>query len=207
MTGFDDAESGLISTLSCRVRCLTIDQAGHWKMSPRRLRALESAGWIESYVAAAHPMIPLEEPLLIHSPDDNEPALAAISRHLMTRFDRPLRQTRIFIATNKGASWAGGYGGRRSRPAELSHDIHLAQLYIQLEQSNPRAAWTWQPEAGAGQKKCRKDEMRPDALIDLVMKTHGRITEAWEMGGRYTVDKLKRLKDFCESHGWRLLLW
>jgi hypothetical protein len=130
------------------------------------LEELQEAGYLESYSAMVHPEIELTAPLCSYSPGDLAPDFGAIARETRGRWKRAPVTTDIVHATQHAKRVFGGYlGGKKPRPSETRHDIHVAQLYLNLSTRDAAAAAAWVSEAELRQERSGNCGPVPDAEI------------------------------------------
>jgi hypothetical protein len=95
----------------------------------------------------------------------------------------------------------GEAGGRYPREAEVTHDIHLARVYLLMRELLPTRAASWVSEEGVARTQ-GPDEMLPDAqVIDGLHRT------AIEFAGAYPAAKLQAFHDYCASRGLAYEIW
>lgn len=200
----------ILETLTLRVRVLSVAQIGRvwWpdstsptQLACRRLMQLQQAGYIESFHLMAHPELTLIAPLATWKPRNPTPDFGSLSWRLRSRWTRPLINTRCAIATRSAGQFFGGYGGRKPRRAETSHDLHLSAVYLQIRAVEPNRAATWISEADR-KKDSGFGEKLPDGIvIDGQQKT------AIEFGGAYDKPKLEAFHSFCEQQSLAYEIW
>lgn len=110
----------------------------------KRLRELEIDGLIEIITIMARPEIDLAGPVFSWEPGDPNPDFGPIAYQLRNRWQKPLVSTPAAMATRQANRLYGGYtGGRKPRPSEATHDVHLGQLYLHLRETQPKLAAAW----------------------------------------------------------------
>lgn len=205
-------DAQILSTLSCRVRFLSIAQiANQWwpgNVEPttnarRRLLQLQAAGYLRIDSAFAKPIPALKAPLVAWQPAQPPPDFGIISYHLKHRFSGAAVATTIAYATKLAAVRYGGFSGRAPRRSEATHDLALGQVYLAHLRTSPRVAAAWIPEA-AIVKGARADSQKvPDALLRFPDKSEVII----EFGGEYDKAKLTSFHLDCERRGRGYQLW
>jgi hypothetical protein len=194
--------SDLLSVLTGRVPMLTIPQiANEWFLDTRdpamnamqTAKRLEARGLVRVFPAMAHPPIELAAPLFRWTPPQTqEPDFGRLAYQAKSRWKWPLVRTQMVSATSQANALVGGrLGGRPIRSRDLTHDLHVAQLYLQIRNQSPTVADTWRPEAelfmerqGQGTKIPDAEVQTPDCL-------------AIEFAGAYGKSKLVRIhQDF-----------
>jgi len=204
-------DSELLDTLTRRVRVMSFDQvARQWwggqrralESAARRLTALDAVGLVQLLSGFAHPELPMTAPVAAWRPGEPAPDFGSVSYRLRSRWTEPLRVTKAVIATKLAAAQFGGSGGRSPRPSELTHDIHLATVFLNLRQTRPDVAQTWQSEADQYAAGAGRDERLPDAIVGK-----GRARMAIEFGGAYSKPKVAEFHQHCEERGLGYELW
>jgi hypothetical protein len=198
----------LLSTLALRVRVLSVDQVARtwWPLSPRRdqavrarLKALESHGWLERFEDRVHPELPLEDPLVTWQPGQVTPDFSAAASAARGRWIEEDVQTTCCVASHRAGRYFGGHGGRRPRRSELTHDVHLAAVYLAMRAALPTRAASWISEAALPKGEGVKV---PDAVV-----RDGRHRTAIEFGGAYTAAKLEAFHENCLAHDLGYEVW
>lgn len=204
-------DTEILSTLTKRVRILSEPQiAQRWwtsstnaRSSARRsLKRLIDTGLLETGVGLSHPLIPLASPVVAWTPGSPVPDAEQSAYRLQSRWSLPPVSTRWFSATRRAGSLTGGFGGRTPRASELTHDIHLAELYMRLEGQHPPLAATWTSETELYMLGMGRNGRLPDAMV--------REGESWrviEFGGAYSSDKVRAFHEFCSDCGLGYEIW
>lgn len=205
-------DRALLITLTTRVRCLSLLQIqAHWwpevvagsRAPVARLKQLCQAGVLEERAMSASPRPSLLEPLICVAHGDPLPAFGALAHRLKHRFGESARTERIYFATSRAAAVVGGHAGRAPRPAETTHDLALAGVFLRFLATMPKRAAGWQSETALILEQHGGAGMIPDALI---LEQNGRST-AIELGGQYDVEKLASFHQACRERGWDYELW
>lgn len=201
----------LLETLTLRVRVISVAQAARtfWgntaapeENASRRISSLERAGYVARFVLVCHPELGLESPTVTWKPGEPPPDFAAASYRLKTRWSEKPKPTPVVIATEAAANWLGGYGGRRPRPSEASHDLHVAALYLRMLRDAPGRARAWQSEAQLLARVRHKGGRLPDAMI-----VGSKEKTVLEFGGAYSAAKLGAFHRYCAERGLPYEVW
>jgi hypothetical protein len=116
----------------------------------------------------------------------------------------PPRRTTVYIATRKAANQFGGrLRGAIKYDLQAPHDLGVAQVYLQLLRTDPRAAECWVGEDIL--RLSRRRQKLPDAAI-----TDGpdkRIFTAIEFGGAYDAERLRGFHRHCAAPKLPYQLW
>ena len=135
-------------------------------------------------------------PVLSWRPGDPDPEFGAVAYRLQARWTEPPKDTAMVIATLQAAKRMAGHGGRRPRPAETTHDIHLAQIYLRLLQANDKRARLWVSEAARAGRGGRRG--RSAKLPDVLIGRPGKFL-ALEFGGEYDKARLREFHAHCQQ--------
>lgn len=193
-------EQELLELLTRRVRVLSLEQVARTfypehddaiGRARRRIRALSRAGWISVVNKMAHPELDLEGPLFVWHPSDSWIEFGELSYRLRRRWRLPPRNT-LFVAATKSANRRfGGYvGGRQSRRSEVTHDLHLAAVYLWYRTHAPAKAKRWVSEQEQYALGGGRGRRLPDAIIRAGKSTRGQDLIV-EFGGAYSKRKLE----------------
>ena len=110
-------------------------------------------------------------------------------------------RTKVVYATAKAKQLHGGTcGGRRPRAKEITHDIHVAQVYFCLERHDPELAEYW-----IGEDRLRA-EGRDGDIPDAVIRPPGGAQLTVDFGGSYDARKLRTVHQNFSQHG-RYQIW
>lgn len=202
-------DRSVIELLSVRVRVLSIDQIAErfWADSNRptrlardRLAKLERAGLLRRASRPARPLLQIVEPLAIWRPHRPTPDFAAIARQLANRWPDDMVRMECIEVTDEGARGVAGVpAAAPPADSELTHDLHVAAVYLRMLDELPARASTWTLETrlpkGQGVKV-------PDAMVrDGLERT------AIEFGGLYDRVKLEAFHDYCRRERMGYELW
>ncbi|MCC6763350.1 MAG: hypothetical protein IT293_01695 [Deltaproteobacteria bacterium] len=167
-----------------------------------RMAALAEAGWVRSDALLARPMVSLRRPLVCWQPDETTPQFSTIAGTLRSRWQQAAAVLTPCVTPTAPTAEQFGRGTLRlPRVVEVTHDLHLAQVYLQMRRDLPTRARSWVIEdhvddlGGAGEK-------RPDAYV-----TDGRHRTAIELAGEYDAKKLAAFHAFCTDEGLAYELW
>ncbi len=207
----NDRDVNLLETLTLRVRVLSISQVVRvwWPDSVniktaahRRLSQLEAAGYVELFPMMAHPEVTLSEPLCSWKPGESSPDFGALAWLLQSRWNEELVNTHCVISTDFAGRFFGGYGGRKPRRAETTHDLHLSSVFLQMRTNQPDRAATWISE-DARKKDLVHGEKLPDAIV-----SDGDSQIAIELGGKsYDRRKLEEFHEHCDERNLAYEVW
>ena len=201
----------ILRILVRRVRLLSIDQvARHWwsdtadpiSNATRRLRQLAEANLIEMVSLLAGPELDVAEPLAAWQPGLPPPNFDALSYALIKRRSAPVAATTCIVAAPATVRHFRGRAGRFPRAAEVTHDLHLARVYLLMQQALPTRARSWLHEDLFPAERLVAGQKRPDALV-----TDGNHQTAIESAGEYGPGKLRDFHTYCDDLNLAYELW
>jgi hypothetical protein len=201
----------IISTLSQRIRVTNIfqlsrtwweDTANGREGAQRRMSRLIQAGYIEAFNLRVHPELPLEGPVWSWKPGEPTPAFGVLSYRLRSRWTEPHRLTTVYAASEKGARLYAGCGGRLSHPLQVTHDLHVSAVYLQLLKHSTEEAHGWVSENVLA--PLRRRQKLPDAEIH---DPEGRVLKVIEFGGSYAPERVRLVHQDCERRQVPYELW
>lgn len=190
-----------LETLSSRVRVLTEGQVAEWFRHTKH-PTLMARQWItrgckacflERKLLLSHPEISLEVPILVFTPGDTDPNFDHLAWRLKKRWHLPAGRTTVVWATEVlRAQFRNALRHRRIRLSEVTHDIHVSRLFLNLRRQDPHRAALWTPEDSLSWHKAQS---RPDAILG----------DTWiEFGGAYSAKKLRRMHDMYRNYKYEL---
>lgn len=146
--------------------------------------------------------------LLDWQPGDELPDFISLSAALRS-MPLPAQRMDYVFATQRAANLTGGFGGRGPRTSEISHDLSLARVYLQMREHQPERAQHWVSEAAiADQVLTRSRNRRTGQKLPDAMLIERRQKTAIEYGGTsYSAQKLQAFHVFCDEQGWAYELW
>lgn len=137
------------------------------------------------------------------SPGQPDPDFRAVSNALRDRWpQRPTRLFTVYRATQMANNRLGG--PTRVKPLaddQITHDLHVSEIYLRYLRTNPSAADAWLGEDVLGKAGYKLKD--PDAII----RNEGEPELAVEFGGRYDVQCLRDLHEDCAERGRAYELW
>jgi hypothetical protein len=203
----------LRETLGSKARVATRDQAirvlakggvASRRVAKRVLHALVGRGLVRFEEVPARPLLRLEYPLVTWRPGLPAPAFGPLAWTLEKRWQEPLRPTRVYFAGPAAVRAYGGcMKGRLSNIAQVSHDLHVTEVYLGFLEREPEIAAAWVSEDELGESR-KKFEKQPDAVL---YDRDGKPRVAVEFGGLYGVDKLQAFHTDMERRALPYELW
>ena len=150
----------------------------------------------------ARPELALDGPQVVWTVGQPVPNFDALAYQLRSRWSRSAENTEVVVATAQTGRLLGGFGGRRPRPSEATHDLHMASIYLKLCHENAMLASTWLSEELLARQRPKRRGKVPDALV--MRGGHPLIIE---FGGAYAAPKLREFHDYCASQKWPYEIW
>ncbi|MBC8356866.1 MAG: hypothetical protein H8E66_33255 [Planctomycetes bacterium] len=133
----------LLETLTLKVHLFTLLQAATawWGTGPQairnareRLGKLSTAGLVERSQVNLFPMLSLNTPEVSWTPGGSMPQFGPIAYRFQKRWDAAMRLETVYIATRKAANQFGGFGGKFKHRTQLTHDVHVTEIYLRLNE-------------------------------------------------------------------------
>lgn len=203
----------LRETLCCKARIAARGQAmrvlakggvSSRRVAKRILHALVGQGLLRFEEVPARPLLHLESPLVTWRPGLPAPEFGPLAWSLEKRWQEPLRPTRVFFAGPAAVRTYGGcMKGHLSNIAQVSHDLHVTEVYLGFLEREPEIAAAWVSEDELGESR-KKFEKQPDAVL---YGRDGKPRVAVEFGGLYGVDKLTAFHVDMERRALPYELW
>ena len=200
----------LAELLATKVRIISDRQAAFeffWdaarpiRVARTAIGRLERQGLVETQTLMTHPEIILPGPVLDWQRGDPVPNFGHVARNLQARWDEPPVRTKIMWATKKAKRLCGVLGSpRRPRAKEITHDIHVAQVYFHLLRHDPELAEHW-----VGEDELRAKGRAGD-IPDAVIAAPGGEQIIIEFGGAYDARKVRAIHQSYAQYG-RYQIW
>lgn len=177
-------------------RTFFADSSNPCHVARRQMYELQRIGLVKVTQTIVHPEADLGSPLLDWTPGDPPPDFPLLAAKTSTRWTQSPAPTTLVHATRDAAKLFGGYtAGRVPRRTEVCHDLHLAQVYLNLRRDRPSYAKRWMSEQEQYARGGGRNERLPDAIIRGRRKPIDRIIE---FAGSYSQAKLREMHlAFC----------
>lgn len=210
---FTERDQEIFEVLSRRVRVLSLSQIIRtwWgadcstnESAHQRLSLLCAQGMLASRQVVARQLGRLVSPVAAWQPRMKMPDLGAIAWQLSKRWSIAPTRATIFYATAKCARLFGGRRkGNISRAFQLSHDLGVAEIFLNLRRVRPWLVRRWIDEDRFA--PARRREKLPDAVLassieavpDLVL----------EFAAGYNKSRLQEFHDDNEMRGLAYEIW
>ena len=200
----------ILAVLTTKVRFLSLRQiaethfANDIANSIRRLDYLEERGILVSYRLNTRTPPPIDSPLVVWTPGQDQPNFTRLAYQLTKRW---LRQgTRIRMCYFAGTKFEAITGVRcQSKPVhplQASHDLGLAGLYLHFRCVRPNEAICWLGEHARSPVELKNQQ--PDAVLLDSMKEP---VKAIEYGGLYNAKRLERFHRWCQQRSLPYEIW
>jgi hypothetical protein len=169
----------------------------------RRIATLVSTETLTPVRVFCHRLLPITAPLQVWAPGDAWPDPAAVSRKCKSRWTEPPRPVTAYVLSRKARRIYGGPAPCRIKSeSHVTHDAHLASLYLELVRRDPEIADLWTGEhVNAPERKHQK-------LPDAVLRTReGRTLKVIDWGGAYTHERIHALIQDCAERDLPIVIW
>lgn len=206
-----DRDESVLELLTRRVRTASVLQLAEvwWpsasdstKAAQRSLHRLVNAGFLLTGRGMAHPLLAVENPVATWNPGQRPPDAGALAYQVSSRWTQSPQVVEWYVASPRAAAFTGGFGGRRSRTSELTHDLHLTAVYLRISKTRPELAPTWTSEAALGSRGLGRNDRLPDAVVWVDNRP-----QVVEFAGSYSADKLREFHEYCERMDLPYELW
>jgi hypothetical protein len=157
------------------------------------LKSLVSRGYLKTAQPLIHPALPLSSPLVFWTPGKPEPYFDALAWQAQKRWTKPLWPTRIFWVSEKAAAMTGR-AAARPKLFQVTHDLHMTELFVRFLSSSSACTWSWVPEDEVPKPKGRGHRL-PDAML---CSPHGQ-QMAVEFLGSYSAARIRTFHRDCAA--------
>jgi hypothetical protein len=201
----------VLDGLARRVHVFSLDQVSRtWfrnaanpaRAARARLSALAGAGYLSVAGAFAHPEIDLPGPIVTWNGKSPEPDFTEVSQQLRHRWKETVRPTTLVTIQNSVAAEFGGYPAPPLRTDEITHDLHLAAVYLAYRSRFPDLAACWVGERVIRKTRTSSTGPVPDAMIRATS-----LTKIVEFGGAYSSERVRVFHAFCALQAIPYELW
>ena len=203
-------DSAMLVALAQKVRLFSLRQiTDHWwsgeiANARRRLRQLVGADLIARIEIQARTLPRLDRPVATWRPSAPVPNFGAVSHQLQSRWQSlPVRPSAAFVATDHAARLLGGRNrGELKHPLQATHDLGVAQVWLELHATALAWADAWKGEDLMAET--RRGEKCPDAFI---VNTMDQVVCVIEFGGQYHAERVREFHEDCARRDLPYQLW
>lgn len=174
---------------------------GSLVLARRLVAEVEQAGLVRRVRARMHEVDPLPELILQWAPGESRPDFGPLAYRLSKRWAGPRTAQTLVVATSRSAKLFGGHPGR-IQVAALTHDLHMAEVYLHFRKVLPHRVVDWVSEATIAEKN--DGRVLPDAAIS---DGNGGYSLFVEIAGHYNVERLNRFHAYCAAVNTPYELW
>jgi hypothetical protein len=154
------------------------------RQSIRLLKRLHALGMVSVRTVIVPPALSLTTPLFRWQPGAAPPKFDRLAWQLAARWrGKPFKAFIASATADTCYSVGSSFAGRVPRRTEVSHDLHVTEIYLKLAREAPDRVRKWIHE-DALQGTREAGQLIPDAMIG---------DTAIEFGGRYRADKLRAI--------------
>lgn len=206
----------ILQALTLKVRVLTEAQlARAWwgdeaagEQVLRQISPLCELGLIERLQVFAHPLIKIAPPAFYWKPGDPNPdvaKIASLAEHFQRRWTEPEIPFTVYVATKAAASLVGSYILERPNDDQWTHDIHVAEIYVQMMLTNPADKMRFVVGEGALPKLGLEVLYMKDPDLFIVDEFEQAV-QVIEFAGAYDEKHVQQLHDHCSGEAYRKLV-
>lgn len=206
-TTWTQFDRDIVSTLTCRVRVLSLDQIRRsWNQSTevvrRQLARLVAGKLIHTAEWNVVPPLIGRTPLFVWKLGDASPDAWRLSLTAQARWRRSAVRHTVYQATDLAARLFGSSAGRPTRIYERQHDLLLAEVFVRYREELPLLAGYWVGEEAL--PKAEYGVKNPDAfLIDDEFRPRRVI----ESAGAYSQQQVETFHEYCRLAQLPYELW
>lgn len=192
---------------------MTLGQiASHWwaeckapaEVAQRRLKELIGEGFINPSRVLACELPSIDNPIATWFPGQPELDFGAIAWQLQSRWKSPPQLQSVFLASPKAAKLFGGKAkGKLKRQYQATHDLGVAQMYLQVHAHRPHLIREWIGEDVLA--PFRQQQKLPDAIISRSPLANP--TLVLEFGGAYDKQRIAEFHRDCEQRSLPYEIW
>ena len=204
----------ILETLARCVRTLSLEQiARTWwpdtddvatrlRRTRSRVRDLVRARLVVQTNALAHPELSLSAPVITWAPGEPKPDIGPAAYRLRRRWSCAPTPVALVTIANAAAPEFGGYAASALRTDELTHDLHLAAVFLHYRATAPECAAAW-----IGERVIRKICPGPPGPVPDAMIRSNSAVRFVEFGGAYSAQRVRTIHDHCAARGAAYEVW
>ena len=207
---FTKRDDEIIRALALYVRYISQSQIrAHWfendaANARRRMKQLQSMGYIQRVELRARALPPLKRPLIQWQPGQDTPNFSQAAYQCRSRWKlRPVKSCIAYLATQSASQRYGGrMTGEVKKEIQATHDLGVTQMWLQLDITRPEWADAWRGEDLMA--STRRGQKLPDGFI---VDREGKTICAMEFGGSYDQQRIQEFHDDCAQRLLPYQLW
>lgn len=213
VTATTERDNEILAALCTKVRLFTLNQiAKAWwshvadpnALARRRLGKLAEVELVKEHLVLAAPLPPMKEPIIRWRPGDPDPDTGPAAWKLQSRWRSGALPTTVFTSTPKSARLFGGKRGKKLKSnLQVTHDLGVSGMYLQLLQTDRSAAQRWIGEDILAPYRFR--QKLPDAV--LAERAGATPQLVLEFGGSYDKTRVQSFHDDCAKRSLPYELW
>lgn len=205
-----ERDDEMLQALSLRVKFFSQRQlSDHWfegdaTNTRRRMNQLQTVGMVERVSLRARSLPPLTQPLIAWQPGQADPDYGSVAHACSSRWrKRHVQSCTAYIATQAASQRYGGrMRGEVKREMQATHDLGVAQIWLQLDLQSPQLADAWCGEDLMAHT--RKGQKLPDGFI---VDAQGATLCVIEFGGSYDQPRIREFHEDCAQRALPYQLW
>ena len=195
----------IVKTLGLIARCLTpLQLADGWfegdeSLVAEAMQPLCDVGLVEIREVYAHSLLDMASPVASWKPGDADPTpeqIEALATYFKSRWNQSHQLFTVYVATRLGASLVGSHLLDPPDDESFTHDIHVAQLVINMMKINTPEEMSFLIGEGSLPKYGKLYIHRFKDPDIFVVDEHGQAKTVIEVGGEsYDAEHLQKLHD------------
>lgn len=205
-----ERDEEILRALSLRVKFFSQRQVGtHWfdgdaTNTRRRMNQLRTVGLVERVTLRARSLPDLSQPLISWQPGQGPPEFGKVAHLCSSRWRKRHVQTcTAYIATESASQRYGGrMPGEVKREMQATHDLGVAQIWLQLDLQSPQLADAWCGENLMAHT--RQGQKLPDGFL---VDGQGQTLCVIEFGGAYDEPRIREFHEDCVERALPYQLW
>lgn len=203
------AAHDIVERLCFSISAITAPQMSRgwgWSLghAERVARALVGERLLRKTRISAPPILPLERPLMVFHPRDNDPSFGHLSYAARRRWRAPPIETCAYSASPRAAELFGGGAFPKGASLQLRHELHMTEIFLRFKQMRPNISQLWYRGDIAKQLKMVPSPRVPDAFIFCAC---GGVEWAIEFIGAYPSSRIRGFHKFCKEREYAYQMW
>jgi len=185
------------------VRLMNIHGVENAEAAKKRLAVLTKSGWLRNSVSLAQPLLTLSSPVLNWACGQSDPNFSQLAWTLEKRFRTGMVRTRIYFPSEHAVGIFGGTEkGRLRNVPQLSHDLHVSEIYLGFLTAAPDRIRQW-----VSGDELKSHAQKFQKIPDAVLTADDRQFLAIEFGGLYGPAKLEAFHTNMRERGLPYEIW